>query len=71
MKRVDVVYLLLYDRDEENVLMVKNKESESSYHILPGGAVKYGETLEEAAIHELSLETGLNVELEGVFANFN
>ncbi|MEO4053072.1 NUDIX hydrolase [Solibacillus sp. CAU 1738] len=68
MKRVDVVYVLLFDSDEENILMVKNKGSHSSYYTLPGGAVENGETLEEAAIREVNEETGLNVELEGVFA---
>lgn len=60
--------MLLYDSDEENILMVKNKGSHSSYYTLPGGAVENGETLEEAAIREVKEETGLNVELEGVFA---
>ena len=68
LKRVDVAYVLLYDSDEENILMVKNKGSYSSYYTLPGGAVENGETLEEAAIREVKEETGLNVKLEGVFA---
>ncbi|BAC13197.1 hypothetical conserved protein [Oceanobacillus iheyensis HTE831] len=68
MKRVDVAYVLLYDSDEENILMVKNKGSQSSYYTLPGGAVENGETLEDTAIREVKEETGLNVELDGVFA---
>jgi 8-oxo-dGTP diphosphatase len=68
LKRVDVVYVLLYDSDEENILMVKNKGSNSSYYTLPGGAVENGETLEDAAIREVKEETGLNVELDGIFA---
>ena len=68
LKRVDVAYVLLYDNDGENILMVKNKGSRSSYYTLPGGAVESGETLEEAAIREVKEETGLNVELEGVLA---
>ncbi|WP_060206383.1 NUDIX hydrolase [Sporosarcina koreensis] len=68
MKRVDVAYVLLYDNDGENILMVKNKGSHSSYYTLPGGAVESGETLEDAAIREVKEETGLNVELEGIVA---
>lgn len=67
MKRVDVAYVLLYD-DKENILVVKNKRENSSYYTLPGGAVENGETLEEAAIREVKEETGLNIELEGLFA---
>lgn len=68
MKRIDVAYVLLYDNDKENILMVKNKGANSSYFTLPGGAVENGETLEDAAIREVKEETGLSVELEGIFA---
>ncbi|EIM06298.1 NUDIX hydrolase [Planococcus antarcticus DSM 14505] len=68
MKRVDVAYVLLYDHDKENILTVKNQGENSSYYTLPGGAVENGETLEDAAIREVKEETGLTVELEGIFA---
>ncbi|MGN7410508.1 NUDIX hydrolase [Sporosarcina sp. SAFN-010] len=68
MKRVDVTYVLIFDEQGENVLMVKNKGEYSSYYTLPGGAVEIGETLEEAAIREVNEETGLNVELDGIFS---
>ena len=67
MKRVDVAYVLLFDEREENVLLVKNKGKGSSYYTLPGGAVEKGETLEEAAIREVKEETGLDVQIDGVF----
>lgn len=67
MKRVDVAYVLLFDERGENVLMVKNIGEGSSYYTLPGGAVEKGETLEEAAIREVKEETGLDVQLDGIF----
>lgn len=68
MERVDVAYVLVFDENYENVLMVKNKGERSPYYTFPGGRVEYGETLEEAAIREVKEETGLDVELEGIFS---
>ncbi len=61
MKKVNVTYALLYDETHEKLLMVKNKGKNGSYYTLPGGAVKSGETLEEAAIREVKEETGLDI----------
>lgn len=68
MKRVDVAYVLLFDEKKENVLMVKNKGKADSYYTLPGGTVERGETLEKAAIREVKEETGLDVEVGGIFS---
>ncbi|WP_391115959.1 NUDIX hydrolase [Psychrobacillus sp. L3] len=68
MKRVDVAYVLLFDELEQNVLMVKNKGTGSSYYTPPGGAVEKGETLIEGAIREVKEETGLDVHVDGVFS---
>lgn len=68
MKRVDVTYVLLFDELEQNVLMVKNKGTGDSYYTLPGGAVEKGETLKEAAVREVKEETGLDVQVDGVFS---
>ncbi|MBJ7985907.1 MULTISPECIES: NUDIX hydrolase [Bacillus] len=66
MKKVNVTYALLYDETHEKLLMVKNKGKNGSYYTLPGGAVKFGETLEEAAIREVKEETGLDISVKGV-----
>ncbi|WP_164670822.1 NUDIX hydrolase [Virgibacillus doumboii] len=68
MKRVDVVYVLLFDKSNESILMVKNKGEANSYYTLPGGAVEHGETLEQAAIREVKEETGLDVEVNGILS---
>ncbi|MBJ8052335.1 NUDIX hydrolase [Bacillus cereus] len=66
MKKVNVTYALLYDETHEKLLMVKNKGKNGSYYTLPGGAVKFGETLEEAAIREVKEETGLDISVKGI-----
>ncbi|MFB5249137.1 NUDIX hydrolase [Bacillus mycoides] len=66
MKKVNVTYAILYDETHEKLLMVKNKGKNGSYYTLPGGAVKFGETLEEAAIREVKEETGLDISVKGV-----
>ncbi|PGL58290.1 NUDIX hydrolase [Bacillus cereus] len=66
MKKVNVTYALLYDESHEKLLMVKNKGKNGSYYTLPGGAVKFGETLEEAAIREVKEETGLDIHVKGI-----
>ncbi|GIN74233.1 DNA mismatch repair protein MutT [Bacillus sp. J14TS2] len=65
MKRVDVAYVFIYDKNDKKVLMVNNKGSGWS---LPGGAVEQGETLEQAAIREVEEETSLRIEVQDVIA---
>ena len=51
--------------EEGKVLAV----DQGSYLELPGGAVEYEETLEEAAIREVKEETGVEVELKDTIEN--
>ncbi|OEH91164.1 phosphohydrolase [Bacillus solimangrovi] len=65
MKRVDVVYTLLFDEKTNKVLMVLNKNNTWS---LPGGAVEELETLKEAAIREVKEETGYDVTVSDIIS---
>lgn len=63
MKRVNVVSALIYDNNE-NILIVKNIKGNSFYWGLPGGAVEGNETLEQAVIREVKEETGFNIAVD-------
>lgn len=58
-ERVDAVYVLVVDKEQQRVLMVQNEV----YWTLPGGKRERGETLVEAAIRECREETGFEVNL--------
>jgi len=55
------------------LLMLRNNEPGRNLWFIPGGRVRYGETLEQAAIRKLKDETGLttnNLEKKGVMSHF-
>jgi len=61
MPRVRVAALLV-DRDGQ-VVVVRHRFGASTYHLLPGGGVDFGETLAAALVREVAEETGLECEV--------
>ena len=54
---------VLVTQDGKFLLAERNKENYNGYWIIPGGGVKFGETIQEAAIREIKEETNLDVEI--------
>ena len=52
------------------ILLAEHEKAGQSYWVIPGGRVKFGETLQEALLREMNEETGLEVEVGGrIFVN--
>jgi ADP-ribose pyrophosphatase YjhB (NUDIX family) len=47
--------------ESDRVLLVRHEKEGTSYWLLPGGGVEFGETLEQALEREVREETGLSV----------
>lgn len=58
--RVRVAALVLQDG---HVVCVRHRKGDDVYHLLPGGGVAWGETLENALVREVAEETGFLVEV--------
>ncbi len=56
--RIRVAALMLLDGD---VVLVRHRRGDESYHLLPGGGVDYRETLAAALQREVKEETGLRI----------
>jgi 8-oxo-dGTP diphosphatase len=48
---------------EGRILLVRHRAGGSAYHLLPGGGLEAGETIDEALQREVSEETGLTCRL--------
>lgn len=55
--RIRVAALMRLDG---RVVTVRHRAGSATYHLLPGGGVNWGETLEEALLREVREETGLD-----------
>ncbi len=49
--------------DNRKILLIHRFRDGRDYHVIPGGHVEPGETLEETAIREIKEETGFDIDL--------
>lgn len=61
----------LVERDGSLLLIRRGKEPSYGLWSIPGGRLKYGEVLHEAAEREVREETGISVEVEEVVAVYD
>jgi len=62
-QRPRITSAVLVVSDGKFLLGERNKENYNGYWVIPGGGVKFGETIQDAAIREIKEETGLDVEI--------
>jgi ADP-ribose pyrophosphatase YjhB (NUDIX family) len=54
---------VLVVKDGKILLGERNKKNANGYWVLPGGGVKWGETIMEAAVREIKEETNLDIKI--------
>lgn len=62
--------VILNDNDE-TLLLLRNKEPESGFWSIPGGAVEFFETLQDAIVREVKEEVGVTAEVIGLLGVTN
>lgn len=56
---------VVFNNRDEILLIKRGKAPHFGRWMVPGGALEWGETLEQAAVREVREETGIEIELEG------
>lgn len=62
-QRPKVGSAVLVENEGKFLLGKRNKKNYFGYWIIPGGGVRWGETIQQAAIREIKEETGIDIEL--------
>jgi 8-oxo-dGTP diphosphatase len=62
-KRPKVGSAVLVEKEGSFLLGKRDKPNYRGYWVVPGGGVRWGETIQEAAAREIREETGLDIEL--------
>ena len=63
MERPRVTSAVLVEKEGKLLLAERNKENYKGRWVIPGGGVRFGETIRDAAVREIKEETNLDVEI--------
>ena len=63
LPRVRVAAFMLH---EGRIVVVRHRKGDATYHLLPGGGLEWGESLEEALVREVAEETGLVCDIDRI-----
>lgn len=62
-QRPKVGSAVLVEKDGKFLLGKRNKKNYRGYWVIPGGGVRWGETIKEAGVREIKEETNLDIEI--------